>query len=102
MTSHPSNDRAALGPRLRRYLSSCERALFGDGVFAFVAVGIVIAIWGFELVMNLRVGTGWVAVAHLAMVGPLWIAITALTGLALYRRIRGATRSTGAPEHGST
>lgn len=74
---------------LRRQLDSYDRALFGEDCFAFFACGIIIAIWALELVVNMRHGEGWVYVAHLLLVGPLWLVATGLTVFAVGRRLIG-------------
>ena len=37
--------------------------------------------------MNLNNGQGWVSIAHLVVIGPLWIALTGITLYALIPRI---------------
>lgn len=75
-------------------------AIFSGDRFAFFAFGLVSAIFTLELAMNLRNAVGWVAVAHLLIVGPLWLACTGLTVFALVRHSqkRLLTRAAKLPE----
>lgn len=63
-------------------------AIFSEDRFAYFAFGLVSVIFALELAMNLRNAAGWSAVAHLLIVGPLWLASTGLTVFALIRQFR--------------
>ena len=75
-------------------------ALFSDGWPTFFAVGLVIALLGFELTMNLKNGKGWVSIAHLAVIGPLWLFLLGVTILAAWRRVTSRLRAQIGPARG--
>lgn len=73
------------GAMCRSRLDAFASAIFGGDRFAFLAFGLVIIVLALELAMNLSNGVGWVAIAHLLIIGPLWLACTGLTVFALVR-----------------
>ena len=68
-------------------LAAFADTLFADGWPTFFAVGLIIGVFGFELAMNLKNAEGWVSTAHLAVIGPLWLFLSGVTLLGLYRRL---------------
>lgn len=71
-----------------RQLEIFADALFADGWPSFLAIGLAISVFGFELAMNLKNGEGWASIAHLVVIGPLWLFFVCVTVLALLRRLR--------------
>jgi hypothetical protein len=64
-----------------------EIALLDEGPMFYVAAGCTIIIGTIELAMNLRHGTGWVFTAHLILIGPLWLLLTAHFLYAVARKV---------------
>ncbi len=60
--------------------------LLDEGPTGYIAFLVVIAIWGLELFMNLRQGSGWTYWAHLILVGPLWLLVSGYFFYALTRK----------------
>ena len=81
-------------------LQAFADVLFADGWPSFFACGLVIALLGFELTMNLKNAEGWVSTAHLAVIGPLWLVLLGVTFLGVYRRLTSGLRSTDGPAQG--
>ena len=77
-------------------LQAFADVLFADGWPSFFACGLVIALLGFELTMNFKNAEGWASIAHLAVIGPLWLFLLGVTLLGVYRRLTSGLRaSTG-------
>lgn len=83
----------SIGTTYLSRLDAFASAIFAGDRFAFLAFGLVIVVLALELAMNLRNGAGWVAVAHLLIVGPLWLACTGLTVFALVRNSQKRLRT---------
>ena len=81
-------------------LAAFADALFADGWPTFFAVGLVIALFGFELTMNLKNAEGWASTAHLAVIGPLWLFLLGITLFAVYRRATSRLRTQIGPAKG--
>ena len=81
-------------------LEAFTDTLFADGWPTFFAVGLVVALFGFELTMNLKNAEGWVSIAHLAVIGPLWLFLLAVTLFAVYRRATRRPRTQTGPAKG--
>lgn len=75
-----------------------EQVLAGS-LFSVVIFVIPVAVWGIELMMNLKSGEGWVFALHLLVITPLWIGAVLLllyAGVRKFANKYARARSNGA------
>jgi hypothetical protein len=68
------------GPRVQviGWAENFFEQVFAGSRVPFAIFAIPVAVWGTELVMNLKSGEGWVFALHLLVITPLWIGTLSL------------------------